>query len=54
MRGQQNVKKLASLCPSIYPSFRMEKLGFHWTRFHKIWHEDFPKIRRENSNCIKI
>ena len=34
----QNCKKLllASSCPSVRPSVRMEQLGFHWTDFHEI------------------
>jgi hypothetical protein len=28
-----------SLCMSVRPSLRMEKLGYHWTDFHEILYE---------------
>jgi hypothetical protein len=39
----QNCEKrqLASSCPSVRPSVRMEQLGSHWTGFDKIQHLSF-------------
>jgi hypothetical protein len=44
-----------SVRPSVRPSLRMEKLGFHWTDFDENWYLSsfFFLICRENSSFIK-
>jgi hypothetical protein len=41
-------------CTSVYPSVRMEKLGYHWTDIHEILFEYISKISREIPNFITI
>jgi hypothetical protein len=40
-----------SVRPFVRPSVRMEKLGFHWTDFHEIWHlNNFLKSAKKIQN----
>ena len=47
-------RPLASPCPSVRPSIRMEQPDSNRTDFHKIWYECFSYTCRKNLSFIKL